>query len=100
MNIVIFGCRKIAVDAINYIIENTDHKIICVVNHDEEHDRVFDPILVKDCCIKHKITSLRFDKKVDVDVIKQHHSHDRDQFQPKLYRYEFPAVERCGKHPD
>jgi len=70
-NIVIFGCRKITVDIIDHIINNYSNRCLItgVVSHDEERDRVYNPILVSEHCDNHGIPWVRFDKKIDKKTV-------------------------------
>jgi len=70
-NIVIFGCRKITIDIIDYIVNNhTEHNIVGVINHDFERDRVYYKKLVSEKCKKLNIPTIRFDKKISTKVIR------------------------------
>lgn len=72
VNIVMFGCRKIAIDAIEHIVGNyPEHTITGVVNHDFERDRIYHSELVSERCNALGIPTVRFEKKIDVDVIKK-----------------------------
>lgn len=69
-NVVIFGCRKIAIDAIDYITNHKEHTISGVIVHDFERDRVYHNELVEERCKSLGISYTRFEKKIDPDVIK------------------------------
>jgi methionyl-tRNA formyltransferase len=72
MNVVIFGCRKITIDMIDYIFKNhPEHTISGVVNHDFERDRVYDKMLVAEKCAELSIPTVRFEKNVDVGAIEK-----------------------------
>lgn len=69
-NIVIFGCRKITVDVIEYILSQyPEHKITGVINHDFERDRIYGGTLVSEKCVECGIPTIRFDKSVDKDTV-------------------------------
>lgn len=78
VKVVIFGCRRITVDIINYIVSNCYDKckITGVVTHDEERDRVYGQDLVYEHCDKMGIPWVRFNGKIDKSII--------DGFSPDL----------------
>lgn len=73
--VVVFGCQKIAVDVIKWIKAGEDGyifpKLVGVVTHDEERDRMFSDILVSEYCFVEGIPSLRFGGKVNADIIRR-----------------------------
>ena len=73
MKVLIFGCRKIAFDAINHISDNYKNscEIVGVVTHDAERDRVYNDVLVSEHCDNLGIPWVRFDGKIQKDVIEK-----------------------------
>ena len=69
MKIVLFGCRKITNDIIDFLVKSTNHSIELVVTQDEERDRVYHKQLVKEICDYYKINTTRFDGKIDPAII-------------------------------
>lgn len=69
MRVIIFGCRKITSDAIEHVL-SMGHEVPLVVTHDEERDRIYGSSLVSEYCDLNKIENVRFDKKIDVHLIK------------------------------
>lgn len=67
MKIAIFGCRKISVDIIKHIIDNSNHEIVLVINYDEERDKVYDPILVGEYCREVGVPTIYFGEKDKID---------------------------------
>lgn len=78
IRVVIFGCRKIAVDVIDYITKHYSDrcKIVGVVSHDEERDLVYHNKLVSEFCDDISIPWVRFDDNIEKNVI--------DNFAPDL----------------
>jgi len=72
MRILIFGCRKITIDVINYITEYYENKckLVGVVTHDAERDRLYHDTLVSERCDELGIPWVRFDGVIDKDIIK------------------------------
>jgi methionyl-tRNA formyltransferase len=68
MRIIIFGCRKITSDVIKHVIDS-GHEIPLVVTHDEERDRIYGSPLVSEYCDLNDIDNIRFDKKIDTQLI-------------------------------
>lgn len=81
VRIVLAGCQKLAVDVLEFILQGNEAvgvdqdgyvlcpKLVGVITHDEERDRLFGDTLVTDFCNQHGIPSVRFDGKVDPDVV-------------------------------
>jgi methionyl-tRNA formyltransferase len=69
MKVIIFGCRKITSDAISHVLKS-GHEVPLVVTHDEERDRVYGSPLVSEFCDLNEIENIRFNKKIDEDLIK------------------------------
>lgn len=70
MRIIIFGCRKITSDIIRYVIDS-GHEVPLVITHDEERDRIYGNSLVHEFCDRSGIDNMRFDKKVDANIISE-----------------------------
>lgn len=68
MKILLFGCQRIANSVIEFITE-TEHELVAVVTHDEERDRIFSSTSVSELCFNKGIPSIRFDKKIDVNML-------------------------------
>ena len=73
MRILIFGCRKIAIDIIDYICSDFNNKceIVGVVQHDAERDRIYHNTLVSEHCDNLGIPCVRFDGKIQKSVIEE-----------------------------
>jgi len=68
MRIVLFGCQKITIDILEFLI-STGQAPVAVITHDEERDKLFAELSVADYCFLKGIPTLRFDKKVDANMI-------------------------------
>lgn len=69
MRIVVFGCQKIAIDVLKFILADGQHEVVGVVTHDEDRDRLFSDQLVSEFCFLNNVPSFRFDGKVDPNMI-------------------------------
>lgn len=69
MKVVVCGCRKITVDVIKHILLS-GHEIPLVVTCDEERDKIYGEPLVTEYCDRNNIKNIRFDKKVDAQLVK------------------------------
>lgn len=67
MRIVLFGCQRIANDVIAFL-SSSGHTPVAVVTHDEPRDKIFD-YPVAEYCFRLGIPTVRFDGKVDADLI-------------------------------
>lgn len=68
MRIIFFGRRKITTDAIKYVLD-LGHEVALVITHDAERDRIYGP-LVSEFCEMRGIPNIRFDGKIDPEIIK------------------------------
>lgn len=68
MRIVLFGCQKIAISIIEFIL-STNHELVAVVTHDEDRDKMFSDMSVAQYCFLKKIPTIKFDGKIDEKLI-------------------------------
>ena len=68
MKILVFGCQKITINVLRFLL-HTDHEIVGVVTHDEERDSLFSDISVSEFCFSCGVPSINFDKKVENKLI-------------------------------